>query len=160
MIYVEAPNYIPKEYIRTKPSVFLAGGITGCPDWQKVVVEELKDLDIIILNPRRVNFDVTDPNASYKQIGWEHQMLEYADLISYWFAKETIQPIVLFELGKYLNDSKRKVIGIHPEYPRRTDVEIQTTLVYPEFEFVYSLGEHILQIKDWVFGSGGCPVVC
>ena len=30
-------------------------------------------------------------------------------------------------------------VGVHPQYTRRTDVEIQTLLVRPEVKIVYSL---------------------
>ncbi|MEB3215903.1 MAG: hypothetical protein VKN72_06555 [Nostocales cyanobacterium 94392] len=30
-------------------------------------------------------------------------------------------------------------IGVHPNYPRRQDVEIQTNLVRPDINIVYSL---------------------
>ena len=50
---------------------FLAGGITGCPDWQSKVIEEIirldeedreckdkiaKDYTLVLFNPRRENF--------------------------------------------------------------------------------------------------------
>ena len=135
MIYVEAPHKVEVN----KKSIFLAGGITGCPDWQKKVVEKIKDLDIVIYNPRRANFDVSDTNASKIQIEWEHNMLRKADVISFWFCKETIQPITLYELGAHTITSKPLIIGMDNDYERRKDVEIQTKLERPDTEFVYSL---------------------
>jgi hypothetical protein len=35
------------------PAVFLAGGITGCPDWQAELVRMLADVPVALLNPRR-----------------------------------------------------------------------------------------------------------
>ena len=32
-------------------------------------------------------------------------------------------------------------IGVHPEYKRRIDIEIQTSLVRPDIKIVYSLVE-------------------
>lgn len=37
-------------------------------------------------------------------------------------------------------------IGIHPNYPRRQDVEIQTSLVRPDIKIVYSLQDLAEQI--------------
>ena len=51
-------------------SVFLAGGITNCKEWQKAVIDELAFEDISFFNPRQEHFDVSDKNASYKQILW------------------------------------------------------------------------------------------
>jgi hypothetical protein len=143
MIYVEVPHKIEVN----KKSIFLAGGITGCPDWQKKVVEKIKDLDIVIYNPRRADFDVSDPNDSKVQIEWEHEMLKKADVISFWFCKETIQPITLYELGAHTVTSKPLIIGMDKGYERREDVEIQTKLERPDTEFVYSLKD----LSDKIF---------
>ncbi len=53
MKYIESPDYYSKT---DKMAIFLAGGITDCTDWQLEMVNLLKDLDIILLNPRRKNF--------------------------------------------------------------------------------------------------------
>lgn len=143
MTYVEAPHRVEVN----KKSIFLAGGITGCPDWQKKIVEKIKDLDIVIYNPRRANFDISDPNASKIQIEWEHDMLRKADVISFWFCKETIQPITLYELGAHTVTSKPLIIGMDKGYERKDDVEIQTKLERPGTEFVYSLKD----LSDRIF---------
>ena len=45
-------------------SVFLAGGITDCPDWQSEVIKYLRryeinnKLDLVVYNPRRKFFDI------------------------------------------------------------------------------------------------------
>lgn len=143
MIYVEAPNKVEV----SKKSIFLAGGITGCPDWQKELVEKLKDLDIVIYNPRRAKFDTSDPSASKIQIEWEHEMLKKADVISFWFCKEEIQPITLYELGAHTKTSKPLIIGMDKGYKRRSDVETQTKLERPDMEFVYSLND----LSDRIF---------
>ena len=128
-------------------SVFLAGGITGCPDWQQEMRQLLSDTDFILLNPRRSNFPIHDPNAARKQIAWEHNHLRKADSILFWFCKETIQPIVLYEIGAWSMTDKPIFIGVHPEYQRRQDVEIQTELARREVRIVYSLQKLADQIK-------------
>ena len=150
MHYVEAlDEYVfPPSY--DNKSLFLAGGITGCPDWQAEMVEKLSDTDLTLLNPRRKDFPVDDPNAAKEQITWEWHHLDKAKAISFWFAKETVQPITLLELGKWLSHGLKKLfIGIHPEYSRRQDVEIQTKLeIGHSFNFVYSLEDLAVQIKE------------
>ena len=64
-----------------------------------------------------------------------------ADIIIFWFPKETIGPIALYELGAWSMTRKKIVVGIHSEYTRRVDVEIQTKLARPDVEIVYSLIE-------------------
>jgi hypothetical protein len=128
MKYIEAPE----RYYTGEVSIFLAGGITNCPNWQKDMVELLKDLDIVIFNPRRENFPIDDPTEAKRQIEWEFEFLDRADIILFWFAKGSLNPIVLFEYGKWLMNLRNNMnykplfIGIDPEYKRKQDVLIQT----------------------------------
>ena len=143
MVYVEAPNTV----VSDKKSLFLAGGIQKCPEWQKELVDKLMGLDIVVYNPRRANFPIDDPSAAEAQITWEFIHLRKADMISFWFCKESIQPIVLFELGSHLMTNKPIVIGVDPNYERKQDVEIQTALVRPEIKIVTRLD----RLSDQIF---------
>ena len=151
MRYIEAPN----NCALTDKKVFLAGGITGCPDWQQRMVELLGDTSLIILNPRRADFPINDPKAAQEQIKWEHDALRAADVISFWFPKETLCPIVLYELGAWSMTSKPLCIGVHWDYQRKQDVLIQTKLARPEIEVVYHLGDLVEQVKKHDSGSCG-----
>lgn len=128
------------QYVRgpDEDSIFLAGGITNCPDWQQDMVSLLQDSDLTLLNPRRKDFPIGDPNAALKQIAWEHNQLRNADKILFWFPHETLCPIVLYELGAWTVSDKPIFIGVDPDYEKRQDVEIQTQLVRPKLEIVYS----------------------
>ena len=148
MRYIEAIT--PYTYKDGDKSVFIAGGITDCPDWQQDFVKLLSDTDITILNPRRANFPIHDPNAALEQIKWEHDNLRRAVAISFWFPKETICPIVLYELGAWSMTDKPIFVGVHPEYQRRQDVEIQTQLSRPRVKIVYSLNDLAKQVGDSV----------
>jgi Nucleoside 2-deoxyribosyltransferase like len=81
MKYIECPE----EYTGNDLSLFLAGGITGCPDWQKEILNLLQDTPLVIINPRRADFDVNNPSMEQEQIHWEHRHLERAKMISFWF---------------------------------------------------------------------------
>lgn len=145
MEYIESP----KNYNGKGKSLFLAGGITNCPNWQLDLVDLLKNENIIILNPRRKNFLLNDPIVNKKQIKWEHNHLRKAKAISFWFPKETLCPIVLYELGSWSMTDKPLFIGVHPEYKRREDVEIQTKLVRPDIKIVYNLKDLSEYIINW-----------
>jgi len=145
MKYIEAPEYFDSK----EKGIFLAGGITGCPDWQSEIVDYLKDTDLTIYNPRRKNFPIHDPNAASAQIKWEHYYLNYANMIQFWFPQETLCPIVLYELGAWSKTNKPIFVGVHPEYKRRQDVEIQTKLARPEVKIVFSLENLAKQIRDF-----------
>lgn len=150
MIYIEALDE-PKDGIEGK-TVFLAGGITNCPDWQQemryLFLLQDPNNNLILLNPRRERFPIGDPTAAVEQIAWEHRCLKAADMILFWFPCETVCPIVLYELGAWSMTDKPLFVGIHPEYERRQDVEIQTYLARPEIEVVYSLKDLACQVRE------------
>src|SRR5690348_9015550 len=73
MRVIEAPNHA---HIRpTEVSVFIAGGITDCPNWQQDVIrlfeENLGRSQVALLNPRRKNFPIERKSESKVQIEWE-----------------------------------------------------------------------------------------
>lgn len=144
IVQIKAPN---EEYsVRCKNSIkiFVAGGITNCPDWQsefyQLLLEKdhsLKNKNITLYNPRRESFDVSNPTEAEIQICWEHKHLSEADIIVMWFSSGSLNPIVLYELGRYITGPGKfeAVIGIDPEYTRKFDVETQVRL---------DLGEHFV----------------
>lgn len=148
-IYLEAPNEletVPKGY----QVIFIAGGITGVENWQARAAEVLHNLpNVLICNPRRKDFEVFKGTAGYaeskRQIVWEKEKLDLATQIIFWFGKETVQPIVMFELGSRIKSGKQLFIGAHPEYPRRFDLQVQLPLYGYELPFVETL-EDLLQM--------------
>jgi Nucleoside 2-deoxyribosyltransferase like len=144
----------PAEYNGDGPSLFLAGGITGCEDWQSDIRSRLAHVPVALFNPRRSNFDFKDPFAAQKQIEWEYRHLRKADGILFWFTHETIQPIVLFELGAHSFGSKPIFVGSHPAYSRNLDVLIQLRLARPGLVVHDSLEELALQVESSYFGGG------
>jgi hypothetical protein len=145
--YVEAPT----EYA-AKPgeqSLFLAGGITDCPNWQSWMVERLTNSGLILLNPRRANFPLDDPNTASTQIAWEHKHLRLATAIIFWFCAATLNPIVLYELGAWSMTDKPIFVGVEPGYERSLDVQLQTKLARPDVKIVYSLEDVATQVEIW-----------
>jgi hypothetical protein len=134
MRYIEAFSHDHSAHyhpIQDELSLFLAGGISGCPDWQREVAQHLAHTDLVILNPRRANFPMDSPDAAVEQIKWEFDHLLKATLILFWFPQETLCPITLFEYGKWLSRHKPLFVGCHPEYKRLIDVQTQTRLERP-----------------------------
>jgi len=150
-------------------SVFLAGGITDCPEWQCQVIEGLQDAgeDVVVLNPRRRDFPI---HAASEQITWEYHALNCADIFSIWFSSgPSVQPICMYELGRHLAKRSRNsirealntdgllaiekiAIGIEPGYLREQDVRVQTSLVSPILSrrITDSLTAHIAEILSIV----------
>jgi hypothetical protein len=134
MIYIECPA----DLVEGRSKLFLAGGVSNCRDWQSEVVAQLNDLDIIVLNPRRKHFDASNKKMEYEQICWEFKMLSKADIIVFYFCKETVCPITLYELGRYAALDKRIIVGMDSDYSRRNDVEIQLSLARPELKVIWT----------------------
>ena len=123
--------------------IFLAGGITGCNNWQHDVIEKLKhsiDPDqYCIANPRRDDFLINDIDKAFNQISWEFHALEACDIFSMYFVgSESDQPICMYELGRNVVRMKEKypkswkhriIVTIEDGYKRANDVNIQLCLL-------------------------------
>ena len=140
----------PMEFDGHGPSLFLAGGITGCANWQDKVVSGLSDQVVTLLNPRRADFPSGDPTAARAQIAWEHRALRQASAILLWFPSESLCPIALYELGAWSMTSKPLFVGTHRGNARRTDVIIQTSLACPDVVVADDLDELIGQARAWL----------
>lgn len=118
------------QYRAGTPSLFLAGSIDmgRAEPWQKQVEMVLADEDVILLNPRRDDWDSSwvqsIHNADFrKQVEWELEGLEQADLLLMNFVPGTQAPVTLLEMG--LSARSGKVIVVCPAgYWRRGNVEI------------------------------------
>lgn len=109
--------------------MFLAGTIhQGDATWQKEVIEKMSHLPVTILNPHRLDWDsswVQDISCQplRKQITWELDMLEGADVIALYFDPDKPAPISLLELGLFARSGK--IIVACPEgFYRRGNVQI------------------------------------
>lgn len=123
-------------------SVFLAGGITNCFEWQDEVIDILRKREytdkLVIFNPRRKNFPIGDPTASHDQITWEFKQLEKMDIFSMYFCGGiSDQPICMYELGRNIvrmqnrfpaDWEERIIVSVEDNYKRKDDVFIQTDL--------------------------------
>lgn len=153
MRVIEAPGILPES--NDYYDLFLAGGITDCPDWQKEVLRKLANTDLTILNPRRstpFTGDIAD-----EQIRWEYKALRAVDTVLFWFPEQTVCPISLFELGVFSQrKNTRLVVGTHPNYSRRMDVQIQMELSRPEVvvhsNLVSLVGDYLSQSMKESFG--------
>jgi hypothetical protein len=154
--YVEAPaEYLPD----SDRSVFLAGGISGCPPWQWRVAQMLAGTELTVINPRRETWP-QDPTAAEQQIRWEFRHLRRATARLFWFPAETLCPITLYELGGATASEGPLFVGVEPAYARRFDVEVQTKLARPDVRVVYSLEDLAAQVIAWAapLGETAAPI--
>ena len=127
-IEIQAPNEVPN--VKTNTKIFLGGSIEmgTAIDWQRDLIERLKDESITFLNPRRSDWDSSwtqeMSNPQFKeQVDWELNGLEMSDIIVMVFDPNTKSPISLLELG--LHASSKKMVVICPEgFWRKGNVDI------------------------------------
>jgi hypothetical protein len=98
----------PGKYENSKYSIFLAGAIDQgtAIAWQKKVSQALADLDVLILNPRRDDWDDTweqtaDNPEFRQQVEWELTAQEDASMVIFVFTKDSKAPITFLELGLF-----------------------------------------------------------
>ena len=127
-IIVKAPNKIPDHICN---SLFLAGSIEmgKAIAWQSYVQTELRDEDVLIMNPRR-----NDWNSSWKQdiknkkfkqqVDWELDCLGTAEIIFMYFDPKTKSPITLLELGLLAGCCDSLIVCCPEGYCRKGNVDI------------------------------------
>ena len=110
-------------------SVFLAGSIEmgKAENWQEILTQKLSKEDIIILNPRRDDWDSTwkqtkDNPQFREQVEWELKAQEDANIIAMYFDPKTQSPITLLELGLFR--SNRLIVCCSEGYYRKGNVDI------------------------------------
>lgn len=139
--YIEAMEEYKKE--DGDRSIFLAGGIIGCGDWQSKMTDFLSGSGLVILNPRRNDFPdkEVEPYATTHQIKWEFDHLRKADMILFWFPKEGQCMTSLYELGTWSNTNKPLFVGIEPGYVKEKGLTTQLALVRPHMPIARSLAD-------------------
>lgn len=126
---IKSPGALPAASDH-RPVIFLAGSIDmgSAPDWQKAVTAAFADLDVVVLNPRRDDWNpawrpvAEDPNFR-GQVEWELSALERSDVIVMYLAPGAQSPISLLEFGLYARTGR--LIVLAPEgFWRKGNVDI------------------------------------
>jgi hypothetical protein len=126
----EKPNDTP--VMEHYNQVFLAGSIEmgKAEDWQSRVVAEFASDDVTFYNPRRDDWDSSwtqdQSNLQFnKQVNWELNRLNTADIIFFYFSPGTISPISLLELGLYIDSNP--IVCCPPGFQRKGNIDIVCT---------------------------------
>jgi hypothetical protein len=152
MFYVQSPNSI--DVASPAMRIFLAGSIDSgmAEDWQSPVVDRLRDLDVVVFNPRRGAWTPgtsleSEPEELRRQINWELDAIERSDLMAFYFATGTKSPISLLELG-LIAGRKQAVVCCPPGFWRKTNVDV----ICDRFDIqqVHSLKDLVDEIKEKV----------
>jgi len=121
-----APIDIPAEV----PAIFLAGSIEmgTAENWQATITARLADLEVVVLNPRRDDWDSTWTQSKHDarfrgQVEWELDGLDRADVVAMWFAPGSHAPVTLLELGLTARSGKA-LVGCPDGFWRKGNVDI------------------------------------
>jgi hypothetical protein len=139
------------EWVDDETAIFLGGSIEmgTAEDWQTRLVHELEGRNVVLLNPRREQWDASWEqsinNPLFKeQVTWELDALDKADLVVFYFDPNTKSPITLMELG--LIASYHNAIVCCPDgFWRKGNVEIVCERF--EIELVHTFTELVAAIK-------------
>lgn len=125
---IKAPH--PLDFDRRVPSLFLAGSIEmgQAEPWQAEVEQALAGEQLILLNPRRDDWDATwqqsIADAHFReQVEWELEAQELATLIILYFAPASLAPISLLEFGLFARSNKL-VVCCPDGFWRKGNVEV------------------------------------
>lgn len=130
------------------PTVFLAGGIVGCPDWQNQVMQGLSDLRILFFNPRH-DKDGKDIHFNSKVDQWVENWIIRTGLVAFWFCKETTQHKWIFQLGRMSDKVKPIIVGLHPDYKFAQDIQNLFILSRVRARLVYNIEDLIDKIRQF-----------
>ena len=124
---VKAPG---KYDAASKYTIFLAGAIDQgkAEDWQTKVARALDDLDILILNPRRDDWDASWEQAAdnpefRQQVDWELDAQAAADMVIFVFTRDSKAPITFLEFGLFA-PTKDAIVCAEEGFYRQGNLDI------------------------------------
>lgn len=126
---IDAPSN--KKPLKNSFTVFLAGTIDadqGSVDWQHKLIDIFNkkndnEKPVTIYNPRREDWPNNGSAEVKRQIKWEHNHMDDADLIVMNILGDSKSPISLMEIGMYAASGKL-VVFCKPEFYRFDNVEM------------------------------------
>lgn len=119
-------------------------------DWQNRVVDQLKNEDVVIFNPRRDNWDSSwvqskDNPEFRQQVEWELNALEQSDFIILYLDPDTKSPISLIEMGLFAH-SKKMFIVCPDGFWRKGNIDIVAERYHiPQFSNLEELVNKVLE---------------
>lgn len=125
---IQAPSPIPMTPDDPRPRLFLSGSTGQSEHWQGRMVRELADMDVVILNPRRDDWDSSwreeaDDPQFRRQVEWELQALEASQLVVMCFDAKSESPVTLLEFGLYAR-SGRLIVVCPDGFWRKGNVDV------------------------------------
>jgi hypothetical protein len=140
-------------------AIFLGGSIemNTAEKWQDRLARELSycNDNLVLLNPRRDDWDsswVQDPTPGtqfHKQVTWELDYQDDADVCVYYFDPSTKSPITLLELGCYGCLNPDIVVVCCPTSFWRYG-NVAMFCARHNITLVHSFDELVTELKEWL----------
>lgn len=153
---ITSPEALPTSHDRLR--LFLGGSIDmgNARDWQAEMIRALADSNLILLNPRRADWNPAwAPVASNphfrQQVEWELNALDSADIIVMVFTPGSQSPVSLLETGLHARAGKM-IIWCPEGYWRKGNVDI--TAEHYGIETVDSMEGLIAAVRRRVAAAG------
>jgi hypothetical protein len=156
----KAPEQVVRENFQT-PKVFLAGSIDmgTAEDWQTELTRKLRFQDVILMNPRRDDWDNSweqskDNKQFSEQVNWELSHMEEADLVVFYFDPDSSSPITLMELGYVLgmdwHDGPAVIVCCPEGFYRKGNVDIISLRNNNAHALVNNKADFLEEILFWL----------
>jgi len=147
-IEVKAPN----EYNSLERyTIFLAGSIDEgrARPWHLEVVKALDPFDILILNPKREEWDASweqsaDNPQFREQVTWEFKAMQNSDMILFVFTEESKAPVSMYEYGRFAH-IKDSLICVEEGFYRQGNLDLYSS--FDEIPIYHNLDEMIMDLK-------------
>ncbi|TKW61248.1 MAG: hypothetical protein DI628_01060 [Blastochloris viridis] len=99
------------------PRIYLGGQSRG-RDWRMEFFQRFSRMDITFINPRREPFidPEMEPAAHAKQVAWERQALDVADIGVFWLGEGLSNQAARVEIGYMLGAQKPVLLGAQPGF--------------------------------------------
>ena len=124
------PTELPAQFDRIP--IVVIGCISDSPEWQSKLISLIDTNKYDVINPRGPKSSTKTADGVRKQIEWEHRALEYAQIVIFWFPKESKCLGTLFHYGKLLErackDGIRLIGGCDPGYTHAGELDVRTQL--------------------------------
>jgi hypothetical protein len=153
MIEIKAPNS-DENIDHYLPRIFLAGSIEmGVADnWQTRVAKDMTDYEVVLLNPRRDDWDsswkqsIDDPQFN-QQVTWELDGIDDSEIVIFYFDPNTKSPITLMELGLIANSCRHIIVCCPDGFWRKGNVEMVCDRYHiPLFNSYYEMITRLITI--------------
>ena len=132
-----------------RPTVFLAGGMSWCEDWQAQMARDLRAEAGVLLSPRINKPPYPDREM---QAWWEIRGRRQCGATVFYFpdTPKSVQPVTWYEMGANCQSGKPTAVYVDAGHRRRLDIEERIAVNQPAAYIANSLAELTIWTRDYL----------